>query len=1300
MQRPGSLSLAPPFHFPDHPASPPVAAASPFGDHSPSAAYPSGSPTAASPGRGPSSIVSYILSHVKLPHCPVSATAFVDRPTLAGALRQQQTDSTQQPTHSPPALNSQQGLEDSSATTAHSAHLHPYNHPYARGLHPPHHRGSLPLPLSLSPHPLTTGGPWQHHVSRSIPAAPWANPPAPSLAAFASSSSASSSLSASPVLSASALHRSQSDSVKLNHSYSLPPPRTSPLPNPPSPAFPSSTASTSSSISHSQLLSTSYDGMSLSPHPSPTGPLVRSTSNPQTDNREDAGGAAAVSAATADGSPQASLVVDVNSLSVLSPATSPNSTLSLPPPVAPSLSPASLTFLDRPMQSWTADEVWTWLHHLNLGQYTLFHHRSIDGDMLLDMTDDDLRTELGVDDKFHRGKILKRIREHADKQQQQQDVTSAAAPSLTAHSAAAGVAGSWADERKDKRERKSGRFQRHRSRASPHHADSTLHSPSPHIVPRQLQRPIVTSMSSLHPRDHHSADGSSIDRYDYYVMQYEVMAALDEQRLLDNGERWEQKSSEQHDTDYMHVYRTAATQDDGSASAAIRRRDGDDEEVIAERVVDEAETVRWSHGAVRGGSLDSPVSSSGSDDEAEEEEREKQRRERHRRRLHRRVSHDKHQTLSAPHSQGSIHRSHSAALSSYWPTLQTSTAPLDNLEVSNRDASVHEQQQATPHVPTTTAAATANSSPPLPSASLPLPLPSQPLAANLSVVSAAFASLTASSTPQSHSSNRHSATGSRTIAASSSLYPPPQQAVKPSMSADSLSSALHVTHSHRSPLPSPSQHSSHSPQVTPAPALSPLPHSHTASHQSLFASNSSVHSHSVPPPHPHPPTAVHSHHHSSQSLPSAAGAAPSTVPSRIDRLSSVLRSSPTFIDEVTNLTILSSGVAGHAYSGSFHSLPVVVKLPKTLEISGQEWREWQCHMRLPPHPNLVRFVGALVMEDNNHLVTELVRQGSLKGVLASGSAAGGLLAVYSSGYAVMRAALDIGRGLSHMHRHHLVHRDISSRNILVDGDGTFVIADLGLCREMNKHDSAVAGGGSAASAAGGEGGDSDQYEMSRSTAIPVRWTSPEALLTSSYTSKSDVWALGVTLWEMTTGGAVPYQWVDGNRRLIQQVVDGTAQLSVDLHWEPTTNIGRRARNIIQLCLTREVDDRPNSTQLVERVEAEMQLWQREAAEEARQQVDIWRTHHEQLHTQWEMDTQEVAQREEAKHLQLMTAAAAADDGSPVAVTGAAVATPPSPTRPGSMDDEELRGLEMMQPTHQRATSKLSHNQQTSTTVSS
>lgn len=50
----------------------------------------------------------------------------------------------------------------------------------------------------------------------------------------------------------------------------------------------------------------------------------------------------------------------------------------------------------------------------------------------------------------------------------------------------------------------------------------------------------------------------------------------------------------------------------------------------------------------------------------------------------------------------------------------------------------------------------------------------------------------------------------------------------------------------------------------------------------------------------------------------------------------------------------------------------------------------------------------------------------------------------------------------------------------------------------------------------------DIYQCSNMREIPVKWTAPEALNYSQYTSASDVWSFGVLLWETYSLGNTPY----------------------------------------------------------------------------------------------------------------------------------------------------------------------------------
>jgi serine/threonine protein kinase len=321
------------------------------------------------------------------------------------------------------------------------------------------------------------------------------------------------------------------------------------------------------------------------------------------------------------------------------------------------------------------------------------------------------------------------------------------------------------------------------------------------------------------------------------------------------------------------------------------------------------------------------------------------------------------------------------------------------------------------------------------------------------------------------------------------------------------------------------------------------------------------------------------------------------------------------LNEISDLRHLNEGAAGVALVGHYRGQVVVVKQPKKLTIGQEEWLELQLHMKLPPHPRLVPFIGICMVAQQMYFCTRFVERGSLKSLLCADARNGGdaLRAYYRHPAHCLRAAVEIADGLLHLHAHHVVHRDVATRNILVDAAGGHIVSDLGLSRWMEKrpvHASASSSSSSAAHAAhahahahaghgadgaggsttasgtvassptspaggvgggGGGGGPAsgspdrdsssssppsessrppsvsttayeDVYSMSTLTALPARWTAPECLRSQRFSEKSDVWSLGICIWEMASGGALPYARVKDNLQVIAGVVLGELQL--------------------------------------------------------------------------------------------------------------------------------------------------------------
>jgi len=242
------------------------------------------------------------------------------------------------------------------------------------------------------------------------------------------------------------------------------------------------------------------------------------------------------------------------------------------------------------------------------------------------------------------------------------------------------------------------------------------------------------------------------------------------------------------------------------------------------------------------------------------------------------------------------------------------------------------------------------------------------------------------------------------------------------------------------------------------------------------------------------------------------------------------------------LEVIGTGGMAVVYKARCHRLNrlVAIKILKDDYLEDEEFRrrfhaESQAVAMLG-HPNIVAVydVSTSIMAD--YIVMELIEGITLKQYMEKK----GVL----NWKETLHFAIQIAKALEHAHSRGIVHRDIKPHNIMVLKNGSVKVADFGIARMMSKGNT-----------------------LTKEALGSVHYISPEQAKGGRVDSRSDIYSLGVVMYEMMSGRP-PYDAESPVSVAIQHINGGAAMPST-----LNPNIPGGLEQIIMKAMALNIDDR-------------------------------------------------------------------------------------------------------------------------------
>ena len=248
--------------------------------------------------------------------------------------------------------------------------------------------------------------------------------------------------------------------------------------------------------------------------------------------------------------------------------------------------------------------------------------------------------------------------------------------------------------------------------------------------------------------------------------------------------------------------------------------------------------------------------------------------------------------------------------------------------------------------------------------------------------------------------------------------------------------------------------------------------------------------------------------------------------------------------EITLKHKLASGGFGDVYIGEWNSCTVAIKVMRKTDNRKDSLNEFVKEVELwynelNNHPHVLSLYGACHTVENPFMIFEYMDNGHLLQYLNHFSEQN------------IRALREAALGIRHLHENGVIHGDIKAINILINGEGIAKIADFGFTFVKDSESDIVIGG-------------------------TLRWLAPELLIRHRPDYPSDVYAFGITIYEVFNKNNLPPYFGESDENIKTMVLNGILPTKL-------INIELQIWSIIEECLCFDPSNRSSLLEVIDQL---------------------------------------------------------------------------------------------------------------------